>query len=138
MKAISLHQPWASLIMCGAKRVETRSWRPPESLIGERIAIHAAKRIDDCVLDAPFSRYIADPVRDAPQGVLLGSVLLEGAWLIEHRAEAKMVAHEYPSSDAAMRAYPREAWRNVGEDEWNNVRRSTGDALSITGYTVER
>jgi len=95
MKAISLHQPWASLIMCGAKRVETRSWRPPESLIGERIAIHAAKRIDDCVLDDPFSRYIADPVRDAPQGVLLGSVLLEGVWLIEHRAEAKMVAHEY-------------------------------------------
>jgi hypothetical protein len=47
------------------------------------------------------------------------------------------IAGVYPSSDAAMRAYPREAWRNVGEDEWNNVR-NTGDALSITGYPVER
>ena len=43
MKAISLWQPWASLIACEAKRIETRSWKPPQSLIGERIAIHAAQ-----------------------------------------------------------------------------------------------
>ena len=41
MKALTLHQPWASLIACGAKRIETRSWPPPKSLIGKRIAIHA-------------------------------------------------------------------------------------------------
>ena len=44
MKAISLHQPWASLIAAGIKTVETRSWKPPDALIGQRIAIHAAKR----------------------------------------------------------------------------------------------
>ena len=44
MKAISLHQPWATLIADGHKTVETRSWRPPWDLIGHRIAIHAAKR----------------------------------------------------------------------------------------------
>jgi len=27
MKALTLRQPWASLILSGAKRVETRSWR---------------------------------------------------------------------------------------------------------------
>jgi hypothetical protein len=41
MKAISLHQPWASAVAFGVKRVETRSWgtnfRWP-------IAIHAARR----------------------------------------------------------------------------------------------
>lgn len=41
MKAITLWQPWASLIACKAKKYETRSWytnyRGP-------IAIHAAKR----------------------------------------------------------------------------------------------
>lgn len=41
MRAISLHQPWATLIAIGAKRYETRSWatnyRGP-------LAIHAAKR----------------------------------------------------------------------------------------------
>ncbi len=46
MKAISLWQPWASLIACGAKPYETRSWAPPRDLIGATIAIHAAKKID--------------------------------------------------------------------------------------------
>jgi hypothetical protein len=46
MKAISLWQPWASLIACGAKPYETRSWAPPRGLIGQTIAIHAAKKID--------------------------------------------------------------------------------------------
>ena len=44
MKAITLHQPWASLIAAGLKYVETRSWPAPPSLIGQRIAIHAGKR----------------------------------------------------------------------------------------------
>lgn len=46
MKAISLWQPWASLVAVGAKPYETRSWAPPEALIGQPIAIHAAKRVD--------------------------------------------------------------------------------------------
>lgn len=46
MKAISLWQPWASLIACGAKPFETRHWAPPRALIGQPIAIHAAKRVD--------------------------------------------------------------------------------------------
>src|SRR5712671_3817606 len=46
MKAISLWQPWASLIACGAKPFETRHWAPPRELIGQSIAIHAAKKID--------------------------------------------------------------------------------------------
>lgn len=45
MKAITLHQPWASLIAVGAKRIETRSWKPPASLIGQKLAIHAGKRM---------------------------------------------------------------------------------------------
>ena len=45
IKAITLTQPWASLVAVGAKRVETRSWRPFASQLrpGDRIAIHAAK-----------------------------------------------------------------------------------------------
>lgn len=40
IQAISLWQPWASLVAIGAKRIETRSWRT-----GYRgpLAIHAAK-----------------------------------------------------------------------------------------------
>ena len=39
MKALTIWQPWASLIACGAKRYETRSW--PTKYRGP-IAIHAA------------------------------------------------------------------------------------------------
>lgn len=45
MKAITLWQPWATMLCIPQiKPHETRSWRMPESLIGEPVAIHAAKR----------------------------------------------------------------------------------------------
>jgi len=44
MKALTVWQPWASLIVAGAKPFEFRGHRAPRSLIGERIVIHAAKR----------------------------------------------------------------------------------------------
>lgn len=48
MKAISIWQPHASLLMSGLhKPYETRSWKPWKSLIGERIWIHAGKAADD-------------------------------------------------------------------------------------------
>ena len=34
MRAITLHQPYASLVANGAKTIETRSWAPPRALIG--------------------------------------------------------------------------------------------------------
>lgn len=40
MKALSLTQPWATLVAIGAKRIETRSWST--NYRGE-LAIHAAK-----------------------------------------------------------------------------------------------
>ena len=44
MKAITLWQPWASLIAARVKTSETRSWKPPQALLGERIALAATKR----------------------------------------------------------------------------------------------
>jgi hypothetical protein len=44
MKALTIWQPWASLIMAGAKPWEWRGWTPPRSLIGQRIVIHASAR----------------------------------------------------------------------------------------------
>ena len=40
MKALTLTQPWASLVAIGAKRIETRSWSTPYRGL---LAIHAAK-----------------------------------------------------------------------------------------------
>jgi ASCH domain len=44
VKALTIWQPWASLIIAGAKPYEFRGWRPPASIIGQRIVIHAAAR----------------------------------------------------------------------------------------------
>lgn len=50
MKAITIYQPWASLIMAGAKPYEFRKWSPRErggayaALIGQRIGIHSSTR----------------------------------------------------------------------------------------------
>lgn len=42
MKALTLSQPYATLVAIGAKRIETRSWR---TAYRGRLAIHAAKAI---------------------------------------------------------------------------------------------
>ncbi|MCY4653806.1 MAG: ASCH domain-containing protein, partial [Dehalococcoidia bacterium] len=44
MRALTLHQPWAQLMVWGLKNIETRSWAAPRNLMGQRTAIHAGKR----------------------------------------------------------------------------------------------
>lgn len=54
MKALTILQPWASLIACGAKQIETRSWATKYR--GE-IAIHAGKneQFISAVRNEPFA-----------------------------------------------------------------------------------
>lgn len=44
MKALTIWQPWASLIMAGVKPYEFRSWPAPKYVRGKRSAIHAGAR----------------------------------------------------------------------------------------------
>lgn len=44
MKALTVWQPWASLIALGHKPYEFRGWPAPARLVGQRIAIHAGAR----------------------------------------------------------------------------------------------
>lgn len=77
MKALTLTQPWATLVMAGVKRIETRSWQTSHR---GRIAIHAAKAMDIEAADlAERSRrfgLIATKPEALPRGVLLGYVTL--------------------------------------------------------------
>jgi len=61
MKALSLYQPWASLVAIGAKRIETRSW--PTNYRGP-LAIHAAKNCpieaEEIALAEPFQRALRE------------------------------------------------------------------------------
>lgn len=61
MKALTIRQPWASLIALGVKTIETRSWRAPQSLIGQTIAIHAGKW-------TPRIGAFAGPIHEGPDG----------------------------------------------------------------------
>jgi hypothetical protein len=51
VKALTLWRPWGWAIVHGPKRIENRTWEPPEWLIGQRIAIHQGKHfeVDDLV-----------------------------------------------------------------------------------------
>lgn len=42
MKAISIKQPWASLIAHGIKDIENRTWSCPKKYLGQRVLIHAS------------------------------------------------------------------------------------------------
>jgi len=88
VKCISLWQPWATLMVIGAKRNETRSW--PTSHRGV-IAIHAAKKwtheLADMCLTEPFLDVLKDEFssRSAyrsggaiPLGVIVGTVEIVG------------------------------------------------------------
>jgi len=44
VKALTIWQPWASLIIAGAKPYEFRSWKAPRSIVGADIVIHAGAR----------------------------------------------------------------------------------------------
>ena len=83
MKAISIKQPWASLIVHGIKDIENRTWMCPKKYIGHRVLIHAslnganfwnspvAGRVDE------FLREISKSGTDwsnYPNGAIIGSV----------------------------------------------------------------
>ena len=44
MRALSVWQPWATLVAEGHKPFEFRRWMPPRRAVGQRIAIHASAR----------------------------------------------------------------------------------------------
>lgn len=76
MKAISLLQPWASLVVMGAKMLETRSWATKyrgDLLIHASAALKTDQR--KLVASNPFNFYIRHS-SDLPLGVILGKVTL--------------------------------------------------------------
>ncbi|GAA4743005.1 ASCH domain-containing protein [Flavisolibacter ginsenosidimutans] len=74
-KALSLLQPWASLVVTGIKKIETRSW---QTAYRGTLFVHASlgKKGKVLVNEPPFSKYIPD--FDAlPFGAVIGQVNLD-------------------------------------------------------------
>jgi hypothetical protein len=97
MKAITLTQPWATLVAIGAKRIETRTWstnyRGP-------LAIHAAKGFPrdaiELALEEPFRSTLARAgvkrLDDLPRGAVVATArlvecrsttpdMIDGSWV---------------------------------------------------------
>lgn len=73
MKAITIKQPWASLIALGEKKFETRSWQTHHK--GD-IAIHAGKNIDKQAFKSflpVFQKHGIHNIEDLPVGSIIAT-----------------------------------------------------------------
>ena len=115
MKALTVWQPWATLLASGRKKYETRSWAT--SYRGP-IAIHAAKRpVRRTIgtLDAGssllerlkslFSR--REELELLPHGAIIGTAILEHCHLIDEAFIAKLSPQELDLGDFTPGRY---AW----------------------------
>ena len=128
MKALTIRQPWASLIMIGAKPYHYQRWTPSPQLIEERIVIYAHPDpmiggdveglYFDLTLDAGIGRSVTvelglplvtriydgmrekGPIVSLPLGVGLGSVMLGRA------VKCTDLFPDDPQVDPAMWAWP--------------------------------
>ena len=84
MRAITLHQPWATLISEGIKTYETRAWAPPERMRGQRIAIHTGKTsvpahlLSPAIVNALVRSFGPRWDVDLPSGAVIATARLAG------------------------------------------------------------
>lgn len=114
MKTLSLYQPWASLVVLGAKKFETRSW---STQYRGPLLIHASKKFSkaDAMLcrEWPFDVYIK-PSMMLDFGAIIGRVdlvdcITTESWTVHHQVfESEWVQEEYSFGDYS---HGRFAWK---------------------------
>lgn len=80
MRALSLLQPWASLVVSGSKNIENRRWHLPKAMHGQRFLVHASARLDKREIEsarATLERVNADTGQtlQMPQELPLGGII---------------------------------------------------------------
>ena len=108
MKALSLLQPWASLVVMGIKQWETRSWST--AYRGE-LLIHASKgkKAASLVRNPPFSTYIPQ-FSALPFGALIGQVWLEEVVRVEDLFASPERMESMTIEERAFGHYERGRW----------------------------
>lgn len=96
MKALTLTQPWASLVVLGEKHCETRSWRTSHH---GRLAIHAAatQRYGAKSMEriSPFRELLEKhDVIDLPLGGIVGFVTLVTCWRTDMTERVAMLTEQ--------------------------------------------
>lgn len=88
-KVISIQQPWATLIVMGAKKIETRSWKTEYRgplLIHASAGKKEAMRFCEVPGTPPFDQFIRH-WSDLPYGALLGVVTLDRIFSTNERLQ---------------------------------------------------
>ncbi|MCU6777351.1 ASCH domain-containing protein [Phocaeicola fibrisolvens] len=82
MKAISIKQPWASLIAHGIKDIENRTWKCPQKYIGQRVLIHASlndgfgRILNEQQIFKLYIQKFGLDCNKLPHGAIIGSVVI--------------------------------------------------------------
>jgi len=116
IKVITLKQPWAELVILGAKKIETRDWKPSPKMwkeinsAGGDLYIHASKTFhyDDwelCKSNKYFKNAIPDPSK-LLMGAIIGKVKLVG-----FRSTNEMgVMHGIHAQEKSFGNYSADRW----------------------------
>ena len=108
VKALTLTQPWATLVITGRKRFETRSWRTDYR---GQLAIHAAKGMPGWAAEVA-REFGLDPTT-LPRGVVLGTAYLTATSRTEEVREALRWADDHLELAAGDYDDDRWAWQFV-------------------------
>ena len=90
MRAISVRQPWAELIILGQKTIEVRSQR---TNIWERVYIYAGRNRIEAEEEARSAAQFGIDVDGLPRGVLVGTVEIVGCRFLE-KSDSKAACFE--------------------------------------------
>ena len=124
--AITLHQPWASLIALGIKTVETRSWPAPARLLGRRIAVHAGKRLvrqpGERIERELLAQWGEDWRVNIPTGAVVATATLAGMAQVEYVDPPSGHAVHDPGTEvgsiAGMGRTPVDYWGDFSVGRW--------------------
>jgi hypothetical protein len=109
MKALTIWQPWATLVAIGAKRIETRGW---ETRYRGWLAIHAARKstpdLRDLVTEWPFAEVLQPHIHEhgaLPLGAIVAVARLVGCERSEDLVDR--IALDEPTRDPDFPEFER-------------------------------
>jgi hypothetical protein len=102
MRALSIHQPWAELIMLGRKRYELRTWKTG---FRGQIAVHASFGMDHRLDDYEGARQAGLPIEKLERGAIVGTVEL-----VDCTPFARSMANEMLANRAHFSGWLQNLW----------------------------
>ncbi|CAI8877395.1 activating signal cointegrator 1 [Brevibacillus sp. IT-7CA2] len=131
MKAITIHQPWATLIVLGEKRFETRGW---STRYRGPIAIHAAKKVDkEICQQEPFLSVLAAhgyTANTLPTGSVVATANLIGCHSVTATKPCRAALAGWGYVEGNELAF---GWYDVGRYAWEMTDVKQIDPVSAKG-----